>query len=83
MNQQVDLLRLSDFEVLAYHSFGGNHHSVYLKSYWGNLYSFTVNPVSDGINSIIMVLNYFVMLISLGCRLSQQIKLFTKLAITN
>ena len=37
----------------------------------------------DGINSIIELLNYFLTVISLGCRSSQQIKLFTKLAITN
>ena len=65
MNQQVNLLGLSDFEVLALHSFGGNYYSVYLKSYGGNLYSFAVNLVSDGINSIIELLNYFYAVIPL------------------
>jgi hypothetical protein len=59
MNQQVDLLSLSDFEVLALHSLGGNYHPVYFKSYGGNLYSLAVDLVSDGINSIIELLNYF------------------------
>ncbi|SVC82963.1 uncharacterized protein METZ01_LOCUS335817 [marine metagenome] len=52
MNHQVDFL--------CFLLFGRNYHPVYLKSYWGDLYSFTVELCHsiDSINSIVEVLNY-------------------------